>query len=67
MAINGGKPFSQQEPTLLTCKAIDAPGNLSDPWCGLPAAPESLRIAGQALCSDHLKDYISGEIGTNGS
>ena len=64
MAINGGKPFSQQEPTLLTCKAIDAPGHLTDPFCGLPAAPESVKIAGQALCKDHLDDYMAGEIAT---
>lgn len=53
------------EAKLLTCRALEAPHTL-DPLCGLPAAADSIRVAGFALCEEHLADYLAGDLARNG-
>jgi len=54
------------DPTLMTCRAVDAPGQ-RDPFCGLPAVAQSVKVAGVPLCEEHLTDHVSGDLARNGN
>lgn len=53
---------AQAQGDLLTCKVIDNPGSLHDPFCGLPYDPASMKYGEGPMCTDHLSDYIQSTL-----